>query len=169
VPPRQVLRTYLELSKPGQLEGARVDPSLLITLRRPIAVEHYRRLYREVGSKWHWVDRNFWTDEELAAHLASADVFVWECVSEETSAGYFELHRHDDGSVEIAYFGLLEAAMGRGIGKALLTRAAEEAWALDATRVWLHTCELDSPRALPNYIARGFREVRTETVWLEAP
>ena len=59
--------------------------------------------------------------------------------------------------------------MGRGIGKAMLTRAAEEAWALGASRVWLHTCTLDSPRALPNYQARGFEETRTETSMYSHP
>ena len=34
----------------------------------------------------------------------------------------------------------------------------QEAFALGASRVWLHTCTLDSPRAIPNYKARGFRE-----------
>ncbi len=88
---------------------------------------------------------------------------MWECLAGDATAGFFELNRCDDGSVEIAYFGLVAAFMGRGIGKALLTRAAEEAWALGASRVWLHTCTLDSPRALPNYLARGFRVDRTET------
>ena len=77
-------------------------------------------------------------------------------------AGFFELAAHDDASVEIAYFGLVEEFMGRGIGKAMLTRAAQQAWALGAARVWLHTCTLDSPRALPNYLARGFEETRKE-------
>ena len=65
--------------------------------------------------------------------------------------------------VEIAYFGLRPEFFGRGIGKAMLTRAAEEAWSLGATRVWLHTCTLDSAHALPNYLARGFTEFRRET------
>jgi GNAT superfamily N-acetyltransferase len=71
--------------------------------------------------------------------------------------------RGADGAVEIAYFGLVERFIGRGIGKAMLTRAAEEAWALEPTRVWLHTCTLDSPHALPNYKARGFEETKRET------
>ena len=29
--------------------------------------------------------------------------------------------------------------------------------------MWLHTCTLDSPAALPNYLAGGFDPVRTET------
>ena len=56
----------------------------------------------------------------------------------------------------------METFFSRGIGKAMLTRAAEEAWALSPTRVWLHTCTLDSPHALANYLARGFDAVRTE-------
>jgi GNAT superfamily N-acetyltransferase len=78
-------------------------------------------------------------------------------------AGYFELREHDDRSVEIAYFGLLPDFIGRGWGKYLLTRAAEAAWQLKPSRIWLHTCTLDHPAALPNYLKRGFRAVREET------
>jgi GNAT superfamily N-acetyltransferase len=78
------------------------------------------------------------------------------------SAGYFELYRHDDRSVEIDYFGLKPTFIGRGLGGMLLTRAVQEAWALEAQGVWLHTCTLDSPNALPGYQARGFRSFKTE-------
>ena len=76
--------------------------------------------------------------------------------------GYFELRREVDGAVEIAYFGLLKEFTGRGFGAYLLTEAAERAWALGATRVWLHTSTLDHPAALPNYLKRGFQVFRTE-------
>jgi hypothetical protein len=51
----------------------------------------------------------------------------------------------------------------------MLTRAADEAWALGANRVWLHTCTLDSPHALPNYKARGFEEFRRERYVAQLP
>jgi hypothetical protein len=35
--------------------------------------------------------------------------------------------------------------------------------------VWLHTCTLDSPHALPNYLARGFREFRKEIYQADIP
>jgi hypothetical protein len=44
----------------------------------------------------------------------------------------------------------------------LLSRAVETAWSAGPSRVWLHTCTLDHPSALPNYRKRGFRPVRTE-------
>ena len=77
--------------------------------------------------------------------------------------GYFELKAHEDDSIEIAYFGLLPEFIGRGWGKYLLTRAVQSAWQLGPRRVWLHTCTLDHPAALPNYLKRGFRPVRQET------
>jgi len=132
-------------------------------LRDAIEPAHYRRLYHAVGDRWYWHDRNAWSDQALAMHLASQSISIWECLVGEDTAGFFELAKHDDGAVEIAYFGLVESFMGRGIGKAMLTRAAEQAWSLGASRVWLHTCTLDSPRALPNYLARGFEETRKET------
>ena len=79
-----------------------------------------------------------------------------------TPLGYYELAREPDGAVEIVYFGLVAEAQGRGLGRGLLTHAVRTAWASGATRVWLHTCTLDGPAALPNYLARGFRPVREE-------
>jgi GNAT superfamily N-acetyltransferase len=159
----EVVRTYLELRSPEQLRAAPIpDPSIQFVRRDAIAVYRYRRLYQMVGDQWHWHDRNAWSDDQLAAHLSLPSISVWECVADERTAGFFELATHDDASVEIAYFGLVEEFMGRGIGKAMLTRAAQQAWALGAARVWLHTCTLDSPRALPNNHARGFEKTRTE-------
>ena len=66
-------------------------------------------------------------------------------------------------AVEVAYFCLLPHAVGRGLGKFLLTRAVERAWDLGATRVWLHTSSLDHSSALPNYLGRGFSIWKQET------
>ncbi|HEY7395611.1 MAG TPA: GNAT family N-acetyltransferase [Gemmatimonadaceae bacterium] len=169
-PAVEVVRTYLELRSLEQLRPAHADDRVRFVRRDQITVDHYRRLYRDVGEQWHWSDRTKWSDERLTAHLARSDIHVWECLVDGETAGFFELEHHpEDGSVEISYFGLMETFFGRGIGKAMLTRAAEEAWALSPTRVWLHTCTLDSPHALPNYTARGFDAVRTERYLLQLP
>jgi GNAT superfamily N-acetyltransferase len=160
----EVLRTYLELRSPDQLRRVDLtDPAARFVRHDAITVAGYRQLYRDVGGPWHWVDRNAWSDERLAQHLARAEIVFYECRVDGDAAGFFELERHSDGSVEIAYFGLMQSATGRGLGKAMLTRAADEAWSLGANRVWLHTCTLDSPMALPNYKARGFEPFKTET------
>jgi GNAT superfamily N-acetyltransferase len=159
-----VVRTYLELRSPEQLRPARFDdPAVRVVRRVHISNAEYRRLYDTVGARWHWTDRHAWSEEQLSAHLAREAISVFECLVGEQSAGFFELERHSDEDAEIAYFGLAEPFIGRGLGKALLTRAAEDAFALGAERVWLHTCTLDSPHALPNYQARGFTPFNRET------
>lgn len=159
----EVVRTYLELKTPGQLRAAlSSDPRVSFVRRPEITAEEYRRLYHDVGASWHWHDRDTWTHARLNDYLSRSTVAVWEAFYDDESAGYFELEKHADGSVEIAYFGLRVKFIGRGIGKAMLTYAAHQAWAQQPTRVWLHTCTLDSIHALPNYLARGFTPYHEE-------
>jgi GNAT superfamily N-acetyltransferase len=160
----EVVRTYLEMLDPGSLRAEPwLDPDVRVERREPCPVEEYRALYALVGAAYGWRDRDAWSDETLAAHLARPDVGVWVVRDDAGPGGYFELVRHEDGSVEVAYFGLAARLHGRRLGAGLLTAAVREAWAWGASRVWLHTCTLDGPAALPNYVARGFAPYRTET------
>lgn len=159
----EVTRTYLEMRDPSDLHAAHSDNSLIrIELQSDCSVELFRFLYVEVGRNYHWVDRLPWTDEQIAAHLSQSEITLWLMTYDEETAGYFELRKCDDGSVEIAYFGLMPGFLGRGLGKYLLTCATEQAWADGANRVWLHTCTLDDPAAMPNYLTRGFQPYKTE-------
>jgi GNAT superfamily N-acetyltransferase len=172
LPPTDVRRVYLELRKPADLRPARAgEVGARVEQLVPCPPALYRDLYREVGERWHWRDRLAWSDERLTEHLARKVVSVFVAYVGDEVAGYFELERHDDASVEIAYFGLRPPFFGRGLGGELLTRAVREAWRLSPSRVWLHTCSLDSPRALPNYLARGFQPFKEEwyTTDLAAP
>jgi ribosomal protein S18 acetylase RimI-like enzyme len=165
-----VRRTYLELRSLGDLKAAR-PPSEHVELRHraPIQAADYLALYTLVGERWLWRDRLAWSDEELQRYLESPDVHVWSAHVHGHTAGYFELKRHPDRIVEVMYFGLAPAFIGRGIGGWLLARTAEEAFALDAARVILNTCTLDAPQALPNYLARGFTIVREDQYLLDVP
>jgi len=168
--PTEVTRTYLEMTTPDDLRPAPTPapaPSLERLTRCTPAF--FRYLYTEVGRAFHWTDRLPWSDETIQRHLDSPGISIWQLSEGDTTAGYFELREHQDGSVEIAYFGLLPAFFGRGWGKYLLTKATEAAWELKPNRVWLHTCTLDHPSALPNYLKRGFRPVRTEVYTVNLP
>jgi GNAT superfamily N-acetyltransferase len=167
---REVRRTYLELRSPADLRPA-APPSAPppITREAPCSVELSRELYRTVGRDYHWRDRLAWSENQLAEYLAKPEVAVHVMWLNGVPAGFAELMRREDGSVEIVYFGLVRAAQGQGLGKWLLTRAVIEAWAMGANRVWLHTCTLDSPAALPNYQARGFVPYRSETYTVDLP
>jgi GNAT superfamily N-acetyltransferase len=158
----QVTRSYLQLLSPGALRGTPLRPELRIEQAHPCPISFFRYLYAEVGRAYRWRERIDWSDARCADHLADARVSIWVLYSDGAPAGYFELFRHDDRSVEIAYFGLTGDFIGRGIGKELLSAAVERAWTFGASRVWLHTCTLDDPAALPNYLARGFVQYRQE-------
>ncbi len=170
-----VTRTYLAID----LETARRHrraPGIAVWLQelRPCSTQDWRTLYAVVGARWHWHDRDSWSDEVLATRLNHPRISVHQIVrhatdTPETAGGFVELEQHSDGSVEIAYLGLRPSMMGVGIGAWLVETAVRRAFALGATRVWLHTCTLDSPTALPNYLARGFVAERSETYFTRLP
>jgi ribosomal protein S18 acetylase RimI-like enzyme len=165
-----VTRTYLELRGPAELSPGRpLGEPVALVRRRPIGADAYRALYDLVGEPWLWRDRRIWSDQELDAYLASPRIHIWSAHQDGETAGYFELQQHADAIVEIMYFGLAPRFIGRGMGGWLLTRAAAEAFALGGERVVLNTCTLDSPHALPNYLARGFRIVREEEYLVDLP
>jgi ribosomal protein S18 acetylase RimI-like enzyme len=163
MPKVQVKRTYLELLSLAELQPATCG-------EEGLRLEHVaeptpalaRWLYETVGAAWHWDDRRGWSDDEWRAQLARPGVSLHVLYHGTSPIGYFELAAAAGGEVEIAYLGLLPGHHGRGYGKHLLTRAAEQAFASGAQRVWLHTCTLDHPAALANYRARGFRPFREE-------
>jgi len=157
-----VVRTYLEMTAPGDLRPGRPLPEDCHVARESVDAAAYRHLYALVGRDYHWHDRDAWSDAELTAYLRQPGVSVWVARRGADILGYFELSRDREGGVEIAYFGLAAPAIGHGLGGALLTMATVAAWDLEPARVWLHTCTLDHPAALPNYLARGFRVTRTE-------
>ncbi len=159
----EVTRTYLELAeRPSDSAGVTWPPGVALAHEANCSVALARALYTAVGSAHHWHDRDAWTDERLAAHLAQPSVTVWVLRDADRPVGYFELAREDPTSVEIVYFGLVPKAQGRGLGKRLLESAIHAGFATPASRVWLHTCTLDHAAALPNYVARGFLPFRTE-------
>jgi GNAT superfamily N-acetyltransferase len=157
------VRTYLRMLSPAELKPRRVvDPAVVVEHVLHCSVEAYRRLYRDVGDAWHWHDRDSWSDDRLASHLARDGVSVHVLRVADEVAGYFELERRESGDVELLYFGLIERFFGRGLGAHLLTVAVEDAWRSGATWVWVNTCTLDHPSALANYRARGFTPFREE-------
>jgi GNAT superfamily N-acetyltransferase len=172
-----VRTTYLEQRSPTRLRPAALPgtPPEIVRVEIP-APEFGRFLYATVGGDWHWRDRLPWTREQWLAHLSRPRVETWVAYLQGTPAGYFELDGSSTSDVEIAYFGLMPGFLGRGLGGYLLTAALRQAWSLadrwpaaDVTRVWVHTCSLDAPGALPNYRARGLTVYRTEETEEDVP
>ena len=80
-------------------------------------------------------------------------------------AGFFELiFSSEKNEVEIAYFGLLEEYQNKKLGSYLLSEAIKKSFVDNTIRVWVHTCSLDHKNALNNYIARGMKIFKSETL-----
>jgi GNAT superfamily N-acetyltransferase len=161
--PATAVRTYVEMRERTALQrAARPGVECRIDRVDECPAAFWRFLYTEVGRPYHWVDRLPWTDEAIRTYLADPAVSLWLLTVRGAPAGYFELRGDAEGGVEVAYLGLLPEFTGRGLGAWLVGEAADTAWRMGASRVWLHTCSLDHPAALPNYLKRGFTACRTE-------
>jgi GNAT superfamily N-acetyltransferase len=154
---------YLEMRSRQAIRPKRVsDARLRILEATTPQLEFNRFLYHAVGRDWSWNDKREWTDDQWKDYVGSAGLRTFVAYVDGSPAGYFELLPDGEGGIEIVYFGLLPSFVGRGLGGHLLTTALEEAWRMDPTRVWVHTCSLDHPAALKNYQARGMDLYRTE-------
>jgi GNAT superfamily N-acetyltransferase len=161
--PRFAVRSYLEMREPSAFRpAAPLDPPPRIERVVDCPPAFWRFLYTEVGRSYHWVDRLPWTDGDIRAYLGDPAVSLYLMTVSGAPAGYFELRRGEDGAIEIVYFGLLAEFTGRGYGRHMLSEAVRLAWSQGASRVWLHTNDLDHPAALPNYVRRGFSVFREE-------
>lgn len=147
--------TYLQMLTPDELPVVADVPGVAIEQKAP-SVAEYRLLYNRVGRLHHWVDRNHVPDDVLAEIVQDERVEISLLHVEGRTAGYAELDRRVPGEVELAYFGLFAEYIGRGWGKFFLCRVIQRAWSYAPYRVWLHTCDLDHPAALPNYLQAGF-------------
>lgn len=166
--------TYLEMNAPPWGDGAPPDirppvPDIRLDRVADMAVPVYRSLYDAVGAAWLWWERRRMSDADLAAILGDPAVEVAVLRAGGAMAGYAELDRRRAGEVEIAYFGLTPAFIGRGFGRYLMAATLRAAWTPAVTRVWLHTCTEDHPGALAFYQRSGFYAYRAETVLIDDP
>ena len=163
-------RSHLELTTPAALRPPAGPPADTVVVRAEIpAPELARFFYTAVGGDWFWLERLSWTWEHWRSLLEQPGYELHFALHRGAPGGYFELDAAKLPAVEITYFGLLREFTGKGIGGWLLAKAAERAFELGAQRVWLHTCTLDGPAALANYLARGFTVFKDEALEEDLP
>ena len=155
---------YLELTERGEPSDRGPTPDVQVVEAKVKQFQFNRFLYELVGGPWQWTDKLSWSDDQWRAYAERDNLRTWVAWVEGSPAGYFELEKLDDGSVDLCYFGLAERFIGRGLGGYFLSCALTEAWNWDATRITVNTCTLDHPRALENYRRRGFKLLRTEII-----
>ena len=171
-PPQTQIETriaYLEMRAPppGPLPAPR-PPAAVNRIAQP-SVAFYRFLYDSVGAPWLWWERRIVDDDALAAIIGDPGVTLDVLTLDGEPAGFAELDARRWPNIELAYFGLRPQFIGRGLGPALLGHAVNQAWALQPRRLWVHTCDLDHPRAEAMYERAGFVPYREETAVIDDP
>jgi GNAT superfamily N-acetyltransferase len=130
----------------------------------------YRSLFQRVGEPYLWSSRLAIDDAELLRILRDPGIEVYVLSDEAgADAGLLELDFRVAGHCEIGFFGLLDRMVGTGAGRFLMNRTLERAWTRDVERVWVHTCNLDHPSALPFYIRSGFKPYKREVEIYDDP
>ena len=162
----EVQRNYLEINSIQDLIKV-IEPEgdYSLDLLDPINFQLNKFFYKDIGKKHKWIDRLVWTEAQWIDYISNKNVKTYLLKYKDDLAGFFELIFHcEKKEVEIAYFGLLEEFQNKKLGSYLLSKAIEKAFKKSVGRVWVHTCSLDHKNALNNYIARGMKIFKTETI-----
>ena len=163
---QEVKRNYLEINSLQDLkEVNQPSEAYSIQLLDPINFQLNKFFYKNIGKKHRWIDRLVWTESKWIDYVSDKKVKTYVFKYNDELAGFFELIFHfEKKEVEIAYFGLLKEYQNKKLGSYLLHEAIKISFVSNINRVWAHTCTLDHKNALNNYIARGMKVFKAETI-----
>lgn len=158
-----VKTTYLELfSSNYNLPSSIVESKEMNIIRtQDISVNFYKFLYKEIGEQYGWASRLVISNEELFNIINSENVFIYVLYAKGVPVGFAELNKTAEEGIELKYFGIVQAAEGKGISNYFLQSVIEIVWSMNINRIHLQTCELDSPKAMPFYSKIGFKEYKS--------
>ena len=165
---KKVQRNYLEINFLKDLkETTDFSEQYSINLVDPVDFQLNKFFYKNIGKNHHWVDRLVWTEKQWIDYVSNKNVKTYVLKNIKDIVGYFELILHPEkDEVEIAYLGVLEEYQNKKLGSYLLSKAIKNSFLNKPKRVWVHTCSLDHKNALNNYISRGMKIFKTETILL---
>ena len=160
-------RNYLEIKSINALvDSSPPSQECSINIVEPDDFQINKFFYKNVGKKHRWTDRLIWSEENWIKYSSDPKVETYVLKVRNDLAGYFELIFHTNiQEIEIAYFGLLEEYHYKKLGGYLLSTAIKKSFKKkDIKRVWVHTCTLDHKNAIKNYLARGMKIYKKETI-----
>ena len=160
-----VERNFLELRDLKKLRFNSLKQTKFLIKKIKPNFQLNKFFYKQVGKKHRWIDRLSWSNEKWTNFISHKNLETYVISESDDLIGFFELlYNPDLNETEISYFGLLEEYIGKGIGGYALSEAIKKSFEKNIKRVWLHTCTLDHPNALKNYIARGMTVFKKENI-----
>jgi len=163
---KKIERNYLEINSLKDLnESNSFLNEYSVQLVKSTDFQLNKFFYKNIGKKYHWVDRLVWTEKQWSMYTSDTKVKTYVLKNKENFVGYFELILDQDkNEIEIAYLGLLEEYQNKKLGSYLLISAIKNSFLENPKRVWVHTCSLDHKNALNNYLSRGMKIFKKETI-----
>ncbi len=164
---KTILRNFLEIYSLSDLKKVE-NPSINLNLVETKDFQLNKFLYKQIGKKHNWLDRLNWSDQNWIQYVSQKNLYTYILKDNEDLVGYFELNLNEEKKeAEIVYLGILQEYYGKKIGAFLLSEAIQKSFSLNSQRVWVHTCSLDHKHALKNYISRGLKIFKTESLKVE--
>ena len=164
---RTIDRFYLHLLSAKYLNKSNCkETNIEILLEKKPSIDLCKFFYKEVGRDFFWRDRLKWSNQDWLDYVNNDFFKLYILKYNNRLAGYYELlYDSKTNSIEIPYFGIFKEFYGKKIGGYLLTDALSTSFKQKITKVWVHTCTLDHPNALKNYLARGMKIFKTEKIF----
>ncbi|UOA33439.1 hypothetical protein DSM110093_03266 [Sulfitobacter sp. DSM 110093] len=156
-----VVVTHLQMLEKPVLRDASLPDGVTFRQVTP-TVDWFRDIFRRVGADWLWYGRLKLDDAALITVLQDPARDFYTLTRDGKDEALLELYFSEEGTCELAYFGLTSALIGSGSGRYLMNQAITLAWEKPIERLHLHTCTNDSPQALGFYVRSGFTPFRRQ-------
>ena len=165
---KEVKRSYLEINSIQELKKVlRPSEDYSINLLDPINFQLNKFFYKNIGKNHNWKDRLEWPEKKWIEYTLNESVQTYILKKNNDYLGYYELIFHyEKKETEIAYLGILEEYQNHKLGSCLLSSAIKNSFSKNSKRVWVHTCSLDHENALKNYLSRGMKIFKKETIFI---
>ena len=164
-----VKRNFLELKNINELvKKDKPEDNYSVEKTKP-DFQLNKFFYKQIGKKYRWTDRLIWSDLQWSSYVSNKNLETYVIKNSDDLVGYFELIHHPEiNETELAYLGLFEDYFGKGVGGYALTIAIVKYFKKKIKRMWVHTCTLDHPNAIKNYLARGMKIFKEEKLNIRA-
>ena len=162
----KVKRFFLEIKKqqlPSQYPIISKKTQVCLDKKKNININKF--FYREIGKDHFWRDRLLWSDKEWHKYVDNINLETGVMKISEKLIGFYEQEFHKEkNEIELIQMGILKEFQGKKFGSFLLEHITKKAFDKNVQRVWVHTCSLDHKHALKNYLSKGFKIFKEETI-----
>mgnify|MGYP006142983609 CR=1 FL=1 len=162
----KVQRFFLEIKKNNKKKTKfNVPKNIEIYTDKSKDINLNKFFYRQIGIDHFWRDRLLWSDKEWHKYVDNINLDTGILKIKNELIGFYEQEFHvEKNEIELIQMGILKEYQGKKFGSFLLEYIIHKAFIKNVRRVWVHTCSLDHKHALDNYLSKGLKIFKKETI-----